>query len=358
MLGRGTKEHDALHTSPGRLAVAVAVGVLTVLACNWGARRFLDRHGTNLGYVYIAHKWGVLERLDEPVDWLVLGDSSVSQSFDPSVVREVAGKRAINLGTLGNFGVSGDLWMLEEYLERFGAPERVIIVHAYDVWQRRFNANLIGRVPREWALSDEIAERYALDDETRQQIFLNYYVPLYAERTSLRKSIEYAWLRATKSEEELTEIRKRDRSLPVRDPVLHDDGFVSMCGAIPAAVKRDARDHVKSLAKRRFSLSKDNRAALLQIAKLAREHGFEVHVVSGPIYERLRLKPDFQRYYDQAIKQLRRALADYPEVEVVDGVRGYNGDHLQNVDHITCDVTEDYTRWVMQQIGVLSEDER
>lgn len=358
MLGRGTKEHDALRTSPARVLLVLVVAVLTVLACNLAARRFLDRYGTNLGYVYIAHKWAVLERLDAPVDWLVLGDSSVSQGFDPAVLERLVGKRAINLGTIGNFGVTGDLWMLEEYVERFGAPERVVIVHAYDVWHRRFDADLIGRIPRDFTLSDELAERYALDDDARLQIFLNRYVPLYAERTSLRKSIEYAWLRLVRSDEELAELRRTDRSLPVEDPELHDDGFVRMCGAIPDAVKRDAKGHVKSLGKRRFSLSKDNRTALVAIAELAHEHGFRVTIVNGPIYERLRLKPEFQRYYDDMVAALRRAVAKVPEVEVVEGVRSYDGDHLQNVDHITCDATEDYTRWVVQQVGALGEDER
>lgn len=352
MLGRGYEERDHLRTSPTRLAAALVVAVLTVLACNFAVGRWLERNGTNLGYVYISHKWRVLGSLDGPVDWLVLGDSSGSQSFDPRVLQAVTGERGVNLGTLGNFGLSDDLWMLEEHIERFGPPKRVVLVHVYDVWHRGLRASLIGRIPRDWVLSDESAELYDLDEDERREIFLNRYVPLYAERSSLRKSIEYAWLRAISDEEELAEIRRKDRSLPIEDPVLQDDGFVRMCGAVIDAVKRDARGHVKSLAKRRrFRISKDNREALLAIAALAREHGFTVHVVNGPVYERLRLKPDFQRYYAQGVKQLRRVVADYPEVQVVEDVRGYDGDQLQNVDHITCDAAEDYTRWVIDQVS-------
>lgn len=357
MLGRGYHERDALRTSPARFAAALVVGVLTVLACNLFVGRYLERHGTNLGYVYISHKWRVLERLEGPVDWLVLGDSSVSQAFDPEVLRRATGQRAVNLGTIGNFGLSDDLWMLEEHIERFGPPKRVLLVHVYDVWHRGLRGELVGRIPRSWVLSDEIAERYGFDEDARRQILLNRYVPLYAERSSLRKSLEYAWLAFISDEEELAEIRRHDRSLPVEDPVLGDDGFVRMCGAVGDAVKRDARGHMKYLAKRRFRVSKDNREALLAIARLAHEHGFPVLIINGPIYERLRLKPELQAHFERGVERLRKLVADYPEVVVVDQLRGYDGDQLQNVDHITCDATEDFTRWVIDQVEAASRDE-
>lgn len=350
MLERGYRERDIATTGPLRLTVAVLVMLLTVLAANWAVGRFLDRHGTNLGYLYIAHKWRVLGQLDAPIDWLVLGDSAGSQGFDPEVLEQQTGKTAINLGTLGNFGLSDDLWMLEEYIERFGPPERVLLIHVYDVWHRRLKAKLIGRIPRPWVLSDETAELYDFDEDEQRDIFLNYHVRLYAERTSLRKSIEYAWLRWVSDEEEFTEIRRKDRALPIEDPELTDSGFVRICGATTRALKRDARNHMRFVRKRHPRVSKDNREALLAIAKLAHEHGFAVDVVNGPVYERLRIKPEFQKYFDRQVRSLQRLVAEYPELRIIDQVRGFDGDQLQNVDHITCDATGEYTRWVIERV--------
>lgn len=350
MLRRGYEEHTIPRTSAVRMLLVVVLMAGTLLAVNRGVGRWLDRRGTNLGYVYIAHKWWVLEQLDQPVDWLVLGDSSGSQGFDPAVLTAQTGKRAVNLGTLGNFGLHDDLWMLEEYIERFGPPERVVLVHVYDVWRRRLKGSLVGRIPRDWVLDDETAERYDFDDDKRKELLLNRYARLYADRTSLRKTLEYAYLRWTHDDEELAEIRRKDKALPVEDPELMDDGFVRMCGAITHVVKGDARGHMRFVNKSRPRISKDNREALLAIAKLAREHGFAVTVINGPLYERLRIKEPWQRYFDGLVRQLRTVVKDYPEVQVVDQVLGFDGDQLQNVDHITCDATEAYTRWAIDQI--------
>ena len=350
MLERGYEERTTPKTGPLRVLLVVVVMALTVLAAEWGVGRFLDTKGTNLGYVYIAHKWRVLGKLDEPVDWVMLGDSSGSQGFDPAVLEDRLGKSAINLGTIGNYGLSDDLWMLEEYVERFGPPEKVLLIHVYDVWHRRLKANLIGRIPRKWVLSDETAETYDFDEEERRDIFLNRYVRLFAERTSLRKSIEYAYLRMVSDEEELAEIRRKDRHLPIEDPELMDTGFVRMCGAATKALKRDARGHMRFVRKRRPRISKDNQAALKAIAELAREHEFEVYVINGPVYERLRMKPEFQKYFDRQVKNLRRFIKDYPEVHVVDSALGFDGDKLQNVDHITCEATDEYTQWVIDRV--------
>ncbi|MEX1364099.1 MAG: hypothetical protein AB1Z98_13310 [Nannocystaceae bacterium] len=350
MLERGYEERTIPRTSPLRLAVLVVLMAATVLAANWGVGRFLDRRGTNLGYVYIAHKWRVLGRLRAPVDWLVLGDSSGSQGFDPAVLQEQTGKTAVNLGTIGNFGLSDDLWMLEEYIERFGPPQRVVLIHVYDVWYRRLKPDLVGRIPRPWVLTDETAERYDFDEEMRRDIFLNRYVRLFAERTSLRKSIQYAWLRLVSDEDELAELRRKDRALPPEDPELLDSGFVRMCGSATSALKRDARGHMRFVKKRRPRISKDNREALLEIARLAQEHGFEVHVVNGPVYERLRIKPEFGKYFDRQVQLLEKVVEDYPQVHIAPETMGFDGDQLQNVDHISCEATGDYTRWAIAQV--------
>ncbi len=350
MLRRGTQEHTTPRASPLRLLMVVVVMAVTVVSINWGVGRFLDRRGTNLGYVYIAHKWHVLGKLDTPVDWLVLGDSSVSQGFDPAVLEAKTGQTAVNLGTIGNFGLSDDLWMLEEYIERFGPPKRVLLVHVYDVWHRKLKRNLLGRIPRPWVLSDESAELYEFSAEQRRDIFLNRYVRLYAERTSLRKSIEYTWLRLTYDDDELADFRRKDRSLPKEDPELMDDGFVRMCGANKRVLKRDSRGHMKMLRRARPRLSKDNQQAMLAIAALAREHGFKVDIINGPLYERLKMKKEWQRYFKGVQTKLQRLLADYPEVHIEPMVMGFPSKQLQNVDHITCDATEEFTEWVIERV--------
>lgn len=350
MISRGYTE--AVVKPPSLVGFLVAIGVMigTVYAANHWIGRYLDRNGTNLGYRYIAHKWHVLGELDEGVDWLVLGDSSGSQSFDTGVLEAKTGKTAVNLGTIGNFGLTDDLWMLEEYLERFGPPERVVLIHVYDVWRRRMNPKLLGRIPRDRVLSEETIEKYDIDEEQFDEMWLVRYVRMYAERTSIRKAIELTYHRWTKTDEEMEELRKKDRSLPEKEPELTDSGFVRMCGALPKAVKGDARGHMRFLARNRPRISKDNKEALQAIAKLAAEHGFELTVINGPLFDRLAMKPKFKKYFDGIVLGLHKLTRGNSRVQIVEEVYPASIEHLQNVDHITCDATEYFTTWAIEQI--------
>jgi hypothetical protein len=350
MISRGYSESPPPPTTLVRLVLAIVIAFGTVVGANWAIGRYLDQYGTNLGYRYIAHKWRVLEQLDEPVDWLVLGDSSGSQSFDPAVLEAKTGQTAVNLGTIGNFGLTDDLWMLEEYLARFGPPKRVVLIHVYDVWRRRMDPKLLGRVPRDRASSPETVEKYDIDEEQLEQMWLVRYVRMYAERTSIRKAMELTWHRMTKTEDELDALRKADRSLPEKEPELTSSGLVRMCGELPAALKRDSGGHMKFLKKSRPRISKDNREALTRIAELAVEHGFEVDLVNGPVYERLVAKPEFDKYFSGIVKGLHKLVDAYPPVHIVESVYAAPSAQLQNVDHITCDGAGEYTEWAIERI--------
>jgi len=350
MLERGYEESIDHVTRARAIVLAVVIAIATVIGVELAVGAWLDRHGTNLGYRYIAHKWRVLGELDGPVDWLVLGDSSVAQAFDPEVLATERGKTSVNLGTIGNFGATGDLWMLEEYLERFGAPERVVLVHAYDVWHRPLDRALIGRVPRTWATSARIREQYEIEGDELIELVTNRWVRIYAERTSIRKALELAWWKLVKDDDELAAIRAADRELPRTEPTLEPNGFVRMCDPIPGQVAGDTRGHRKFLAKNRFRLSRDNQDALVRIAELAALHGFPVDIVPGPLYRRLAVEDDLERYLDAAVERQRRLLEPYAGVTVHRELRAFDSGQMQNADHITCDAAPDYTRWLSERV--------
>ena len=78
---------------------------------------------------------------------LILGDSSAAQGVDPEFWTNASGESAINLATIGDATVVNDAWMLETYLERFGRPNKVVIVHAYDIWHRELKQNVVVQIP-------------------------------------------------------------------------------------------------------------------------------------------------------------------------------------------------------------------
>ena len=60
-------------------------GSLVMLVCiNLGMIWYLGNYTSNYGYWTIHQKWQLLEHLDQPVDWLILGDSSCNQGVMPA----------------------------------------------------------------------------------------------------------------------------------------------------------------------------------------------------------------------------------------------------------------------------------
>src|SRR5262245_9968724 len=90
----------------------------------------------NLGYRVIQQKWEMLLDLKQPVDWIVLGESSGSEGVTPDIISQELGGKALNLCTIGNMLVVNDAWMLDKYIAKFGPPRGVVIVHVYDIWDR------------------------------------------------------------------------------------------------------------------------------------------------------------------------------------------------------------------------------
>jgi hypothetical protein len=170
-----------------RLLLDILETLLLVVLLNWATSGYLANYSTNHGYWTIHQKWFLLGKLDAAVDWLVLGDSSCNQGVVPAVLEEELDGKALNLCMVGNITVLGDLWLLEEYIARFGPPRAVIIVHVYDVWPRDLNPVLLGQIPRPWGFwrSHTLGEKLLDDPQVRFDLFVERYVPLYSQPKTL-----------------------------------------------------------------------------------------------------------------------------------------------------------------------------
>ncbi len=79
-------------------------------------------------------KWALAGDTRRTFDWVVLGDSSATLGVAPETLSRELGGEAINLGTFGAMGLTGDVWMLDRYLAHHEPPRGVIVVHAAEVW--------------------------------------------------------------------------------------------------------------------------------------------------------------------------------------------------------------------------------
>ena len=322
------------------------VGVLAiVLFCNFAVVPPLLEGGRNLAGWIIGHKWRLLLDLKQPVDDLVLGDSSCNQGVNPATLaRELGDRRAVNLCTIGDMLALNDAWMLQSYIERHGPPRRVIIVHVYDIWSRDFNWSRVGSIPVGLMTLRKLRPEVRLQRWQLRSYIESRYFPLYSSNLSLQ-----ARLRAG-------DPRIRNSPGPRRIDSL---GFLADTVAFPDSVELDLRGHLRFLGEDAYQLSPDNRRGLARIAELAEDHGFEVYLAPAPVYERLAEAAPFVRYFSQVEESLAGVAGEGSRVHLVfDHPMTFPASVMQNADHLVLDAANQYTRALAARIRQIESQRR
>ena len=333
--------HEIVTRSPKLIAI------LLTLLCPWlvfalanlGANLYLRNFPQNRGYWLIQEKWSLLTKLKQPVDWLVLGDSSCNQGVIPEILEtELAGK-AVNLCTIGDTIVLNDAWMLSKHIQEYGAPKNIAIIHVYDVWQREINWNVTSQTPLSWGYWNELEPKVEVSPQQQKDLFLNRYVPLYSQNTSLKKVIENS-----------------DRWFKAKDYQLSGTGFMSVPEADTWNVEQDAKGHIKSTSKQpSHNLSATNQKAMDSIIQLAEEHDINVYLVNSPLYEELYQNPDFRAYYDRVQIELDQISQRSDKVKrVMTTPMTFSKEEMENADHVITEAAEAYTKQLAQEIKQVS----
>lgn len=326
----------------GSRKVAIVAGgtVLVLLSANALAGWWLHQYSPNSGYRRIRVMWSRLETLPRPVDTLILGDSSAGQGVDPTVIKRGLGGEAINFATVGNMTVANSAAMLERYLSKFGPPKRVVVVHVYDIWDRQLTGFALSITPIK---PSDIALEHpwlTVDFAKRWEWELGRHAPLFSENESLIQS-----LRRTLKGEPVT---------GWSSGTIHPDGFVRAKSSNVKEIDSDLKSHHWAASHKAFSISEVNRAALRRLIELAEKHGFRLYLANSPISTRAFDNADFANYYQSVVnvvsaefegKNKSHYLLQEPMV--------FPDSQMQNLDHLTHDGAQEYTRSLVDQIKKL-----
>jgi hypothetical protein len=335
-----TPPAEKLPPANKRTILVELLAVLVLLAViNVAAIQYLESHTSNYGYWVIHHKWQLLKKQDTPLDWLILGDSSANQGVIPGIITAETGKRAVNLGTIGNMLMVDNLLMVQHYLERFDHLEKVVIVHVPDMWNRDFDPYLLAQVPLPWGYWNEyeIARRYVEAEEgIERYFFMDRYLPLYSQNRSLRRNI-YTALTAWQSPFD-------------QGYALDESGHFPAENAEPERVRLGAIDLAQFAAENEFRISEENLAAMDQLFRLAEERGFDVYIFNSPLYEGLLQEPAYLGYLEAQHGEMENLSAGYSRVHYIRRVAAFPAELMQNPDHLTTLGAEQYTRWLIGEL--------
>ena len=329
------------RASGPQIAFVIIAALLAVLGVNFliSISGGLDR--LDGGARLIREKWRILDSLDQPVEWLILGDSSADEGVIPGQLVASLGGSAVNLATVGNMLAVDDMWMLDEYISRHGAPENVLIVHVYDVWHRDIETSAFAKVPLTpgfwWSRNPSLS--LSLSDSVEFLAFR--YLPIYQSKKLL-------WRLALDPGRLLTP--------PKATP---PDGYTAVNESQPDNVESDAVGHKNFVKKNSFELSEANRQALSRLVELTEKYSFDVYIANSPIFEGLKADSDFQTYFAQVQNLLIELDDRSPYIHYVLCDRpSFSKEIMTNVDHLTVEGAKSFTTQLGQSIASASKCDR
>ena len=326
---------EIVESQSWQLTLGSIVGVLVlVFVVNLVAVWILQQDNTNLGVGVVRTKWEMLLSLEQPVDWLILGDSSAHQGVNPEVLNERFGVSSLNLATIGNLLVLNDAWMLDKYIERFGPPRNVVIVHVYDVWHREINGAPMADIPLRAGFWKRLNPRVEFSPRQVERFVRRRYFPLYVRNSTLSHRL----LSPTASAE----------------TGILANGFTIRDKPNPDSVRRDKDEHLWFVRRNTFALSTPNSIALEHIAALAEKYEFDVYFANSPLYEGLYEDLDFREYYSHVQMMLNDFAKENERLHYVlrDPVT-FSIEKMQNVDHVIYEGAISYSEKLVSEIQSL-----
>lgn len=317
--------------------------IILTLICPWlifalvnvGANLYLKNFPENRGYWLIQQKWSMLLNLKQPVDWLVLGDSSCNQGVIPEILETQLSGKAINLCTIGDTIVLNNAWMLSKHIKKYGAPKNIILIQVYDVWAKEINWNVTSQTPLAWGYWNELEPSFDLGFAEKRKVFLSKYIPLYSQSTSFKELLA-----------------EGDRLFIGKDYQLSKGGFMAVKDANSWEVEEDVRRHLKYTSKQpNFSFSSTNKKALEAIIKLSQEHDINIYLANSPIYDELYQNPDFRAYYNQVQTELTQISDRHKNIHyIMAQPMTFSKTEMQNADHLIASAAETYTKQLVNEI--------
>ena len=320
-----------------RKELALVIGLCVVLAAgaNSAARWAVDTFAPNLGFRVYQTKWKQLLALSEPVDWLVLGDSSANQGVDPEFLERYLGGRAINLATIADASAVVEAWMLEQYIARFGPPRGVVLIHVYDMWQRPIQYQLLAETPLPWGYWNTMEPRVDMNFRQTMQVAEFRYLPLYARQDSLLLLLHGK-----------TDFDER--------PVITDGGFMKVTRANPRSVATDVQEHLAFTRDNTFTMAEENQRALDTIAALADRYNFDLFLANAPLYSGVYDNQSFRAYYRQVVDALTTRFAGNRHFHYLfQQPMLFSIDVMRNVDHLTTAGARRYSEELARRLETL-----
>jgi hypothetical protein len=228
--------------------------------------------------------------------------------------------------------------MLQEYIDRFGPPGGVVIVHVYDIWSRDLNPVILGQIPRPWGFWKErsMGSELLHPQQVRLELFQERYIPLLSQRSTLQTILRSVF---------------SGKLVPFREKWhMERDGFLMEVNAQPEIAIQDGKDHMQFVRENQPALSLINQASLRELKGIAETYQVPIYLVNSPLIETLNSDEGFQAYQAGLHAQMESIIGQSEWVHLISEVKTFPANQLQTADHLIYPGAQVFTSWLIQAV--------
>ncbi|OQY43764.1 MAG: hypothetical protein B6242_14060 [Anaerolineaceae bacterium 4572_78] len=313
--------------------IDIIVTLLILLFINLGLAWFLSYHTTKPSYMLVKTKWQLLENLQKPVDWLIVGDSTCNQGIIPKLLIETMAETGtgLNLCTIGGVGTIDDAWMIQSYIDRFGVPpQNILIIHGVVTWRLEPDPPYLAAIPNIRHLKKHGVPPFAMPFMSEVDLIRNQYLPLHTQLQTVKRSLKEYFSNTNHQSEKIYYI--------------HPDGYMQFEIADPEYVEQHYQSRVIMFQNQPFYIADINRQMINHIIKLANQYQMNVYIIDAPIYERLYQHDAFQVHLNQLQPWLESMANQSEYVHYIPLVATFSKNEMENTDHIIHKAAIVYTK--------------
>jgi len=329
----------------GRAATRISL-VVPIVICLLLNALFIGRID-NLADHNIKRKWSMLQHLPKQINHLVLGDSVGWTGVLPTELSAALGGSWINLCTTAHMLVPHDAWMLQWYIEHYGPPSEVLVVHAITSWRYGVDDStyqMVSKVPLPMGFWRSMAAPLPPSSTDLAKVFLNRYVPLYAQNKTVDQMIH-------KPAKDLVTWILRG---PVTPSPIRPSSTDEALGYLSLGNTTNWPEYRRALATwpamKPFELSAVNRDALLVMMQYSDRYHFPLYLTSGPVSRDILALEPGRRFVAGVHRTMNQLVAGHPYTYYLDDLPPFRAEQMRDEVHVVFPAAKTYTQLLAQRI--------
>ena len=319
-----------------RLIPILIIVFVFFITINFLTYFYLNKYTSNKGYFIVNKKWDIVTKTKKSknVKWLIVGDSSGNQGVSTDLFEDGFGGEAYNVCTLGDNTCLIDSWMIDYWIRKNGAPENILMVHVYDVWERSGNSFMFSQNPLTLAFTMSLKPDVFSISKKVNLLFKKYFA-LYFQNNSVSRII------------------KTPRNLFREHYEMGEHGYMQSSVSKEEKVHEDIKGHLWNLRNRKekMAFSNINKTSLNEIKRMVEENNINLFIANSPIAIELYSAKEYQHYFNEITSSLSNYCNESPKIHYINNPQMIFADTLmENADHLIHSAALEYSNNLIQEI--------